>query len=67
MTYDKTMTPTDNPAEPKLVQVGRWLVPEDDPMIDAIIAMERSVSELLDRMVVEIEKNGANKNDSHHP
>ena len=67
MTYDKTMTPTDNAPEPKLVQVGRWLVLENDPMIDAIIAMERSVSELLDRMVVEIENNGANKNDGHHP
>ena len=67
MTNDKTMTPTDNPVEPKLVQVGRWLVPEDDPMIDAIIAMEQSVSELLDRMVVEIENNRANKNDGHHP
>ena len=67
MTHDKTMTPTDNPVEPKLVQVGRWLVPEDDPMIDAIIAMEQSVSELLDRMVVEVENNGANKNAGHHP
>lgn len=52
--------------EPKLIQVGRWLVPENDPMLGAIIAMERSVTEWLNQ-ITEIEDKQEKMNDSHHP
>ena len=48
-------------SAPKTVQVGRWLVPENDPMLGAIKAMESSMSELTNEIVskdeVNLEKN----------